>query len=101
MLALVTSTENSRGNILKLYILNNSIWLKDTQLDTKKPLSSISFSPEGKAIAVTSNDQVSVLSLDLDEVLERGCNQVRDYLKNNPKAEKSDRHLCDDILPKK
>jgi WD40 repeat protein/tetratricopeptide (TPR) repeat protein len=66
------------------------------------------FSADGKIMAAIirnhnwNNDgQVSVRSVELDQLLKRGCNQVRDYLKNNPKVEKSDRKLCDDILTEK
>jgi hypothetical protein len=33
----------------------------------------------------------------LDELLAKGCDRVRDYLKNNSNVNESDRHLCDDV----
>ncbi|HBB33867.1 MAG TPA: hypothetical protein DC064_19235, partial [Cyanobacteria bacterium UBA9273] len=62
----------------------------------------VSFSPDGKTIAALAlpgnfNSSVSVWSFELDKLLERGCNQVRDYLKRNPNVKQSDRHLCDGI----
>ena len=33
----------------------------------------------------------------LDELREKGCNWVRDYLQNNPDVEESDKRLCDGI----
>ncbi|MBD2339858.1 hypothetical protein H6G64_23080 [Calothrix sp. FACHB-156] len=64
----------------------------------------VSFSPDGKTIASASDDNKIILwnlDLDLDKLLVRGCNYVRDYLKTNPNVEESDRHLCDDIYNKK
>jgi hypothetical protein len=63
-------------------------------------VNAISFSPDGNTIAVARGDRFVDQSLDLDKLLERGCNQVQDYLKNNPKA-KSDRTLCDGISTQK
>ncbi|NER19435.1 MAG: hypothetical protein F6J96_01470 [Symploca sp. SIO1C2] len=82
---------------ITLYILNGT-WFKETRLDSIERVWDFSFSPDGKAIAVATDEGVAVLSLDLDELLERGCNWARDYLKNNPSVEKKDRKLCDDIV---
>ncbi|NER94610.1 MAG: hypothetical protein F6J86_12345 [Symploca sp. SIO1B1] len=68
----------------------------------------VSFSPDGKSIAgmmntdiniwlYTSIHKVALWNFNLDELLERGCNWARDYLKNNPSVEERDRKLCDDI----
>ncbi|NER28350.1 MAG: hypothetical protein F6J89_12120, partial [Symploca sp. SIO1C4] len=72
-----------------LHILNGT-WFKKTKLDSIKRVEDVSFSPDGKAIAVTTEEGIVVLSLDLDKLLERGCNWVRGYLKNNPNVEESD-----------
>lgn len=54
------------------------------------------FSPDGKTLAVVSGDTVTLLNIDLNDLLRRGCDHVRDYLQNNPNM-KSDSHLCDDV----
>ncbi|WP_414567309.1 eIF2A-related protein [Nostoc sp. CCY 9925] len=55
----------------------------------------VTFSPDGKSIA-SGGKEILVWDFDLNQLLKRGCEIARDYLKNNPKAE-SDRHICDDI----
>lgn len=46
-------------------------------------------------IASASNDEtIKLWSLDLDEVLDRGCDWARDYLTNNPNVSEEDRKLC-------
>ncbi|MDJ0796280.1 MAG: tetratricopeptide repeat protein [Calothrix sp. MO_167.B12] len=57
----------------------------------------VSFSPDGKIIAAGGKD-ISVWEFDLNELLKRGCEKAKDYLKHNPKVKQSDRTLCNDIL---
>jgi WD40 repeat protein len=66
---------------------------------------SISFSPDGQILASASGDGTVKLwrldtkewNLDLDDLLLRGCDWLRDYLKTNPNVSESDRILCDSI----
>ena len=62
---------------------------------------SIAWSHDGKWLASAGNDKTVLLwnleLLELDTVLERGCEWVRGYLKNKPKISKEDRHLCDRV----
>lgn len=59
-------------------------------------VSAISFSPDGRILASGSNDNTVILwNLDLDDLLNRSCDWLHDYLKTNPKVKEGDRHLCD------
>ncbi len=100
MLSLGGSRVSSGLSRAQLYI-PNGFWFKATQLFNTAGLSGVNFSPSSKSITVTSNNGNLLLSPSLDELMRQGCNWARDYLKNNPNVEKSDRHLCDDITPQK
>ncbi|MBD0343498.1 MAG: hypothetical protein ICV63_01415, partial [Coleofasciculus sp. Co-bin14] len=69
---------------------------------------SVSFSPDGQMIASASRDctiMLTVWNLDLEDLLIRACDRLRDYLKTNPNVSQSDaygaanagRTLCDGI----
>ncbi|QLE57080.1 hypothetical protein [Nostoc sp. TCL26-01] len=64
----------------------------------KDELTSVNFSPDGKTLAAGSgNGKVifrNLADLKLENLLARGCNVLRDYLKTNPKVTNSDRALC-------
>ena len=63
----------------------------------------VAFSPDGKKIISGSDEDGTAIlwdweeDLNLDRLLEYGCDWVRDYLKNNTEVEQSDRQLCDGI----
>jgi hypothetical protein len=40
---------------------------------------------------------VKLWNLDFDDLMQRGCNWSRGYLKTNPNVSESDRHLCDGV----
>lgn len=60
-------------------------------------VSGINFSPDGKMLVWANQTEVIMWNLDLNYLLSKGCDWVRDYLQHNPNVSESDRHLCDDI----
>ena len=58
-------------------------------------VNSVRFSPDSKSIATASDDgTVRLWSVDLDALLARACDWLRDYLETNPNITESDRSLC-------
>lgn len=54
----------------------------------------IQFSEDGKTlISVSSDGMVKFWNFDLDDLLTKGCDWLRDYLKTNPEVDETDRHL--------
>ncbi|MBW4499030.1 MAG: WD40 repeat domain-containing protein [Scytonema hyalinum WJT4-NPBG1] len=62
-------------------------------------VNSISLSSDGKLLTTVGSDgsfkSWSIQSS--DELMERACNWMRDYLNHSPDVEESDRHLCDNV----
>lgn len=57
----------------------------------------VSFSPDGQTLVSTSADSTAILwNLDLQDLLQKSCRWVRDYLATNPNLSQSDRALCQD-----
>lgn len=58
----------------------------------------VSFSPDGQKIASVSDDGLIELwnaeTLDFDQLINRGCNWLDNYLKNNPPVNKIDKNIC-------
>ena len=84
------------------------LWTRDgTLLKTleghENKVVGVAFSPDGKKIISGSDEDGTAIlwnweeDLNLDRLLEYGCDWVRDYLKNNTEVEQSDRQLCDGI----
>ncbi|MEA5576816.1 eIF2A-related protein [Anabaena sp. UHCC 0451] len=89
---MIVSVDNH--NNIKIWSLDGKL-LKSFDKDTLMG-SDVRFSADGKQIIAMSGDQVLIWSWNLDELLKKGCEQVRDYLKTNPNVK--DTKLCDDIL---
>ncbi|NEN90903.1 MAG: hypothetical protein F6K48_19095 [Okeania sp. SIO3H1] len=79
---------------VKLWGLNDGNLLK-TLSGHGDSVMSVNFSPDGKLLASGSRDNTIILwNLALDDLLEKGCSWVSDYLHTNPNVSDSDRQLC-------
>ncbi|NEO49397.1 MAG: hypothetical protein F6K55_36975, partial [Moorea sp. SIO4A3] len=87
----------SRDGTVKLWERNGAL-LSTLKGYTDHERIVVHFSPDGNSLVWTSrNGKVILWNLNLDDLLVRGCNWVRDYLENNPNVDESDRHLCDNV----
>jgi WD40 repeat protein len=81
------------------------LWSQDGTLlialkgDQDGKLTSVSFSPDGKILAVGSDRGYIILrkiaDIQLKSLLDNACNLIKDYLQHNSKVTSSDRSLCD------
>ncbi|MEL7408242.1 MAG: hypothetical protein AAFN00_15000, partial [Cyanobacteria bacterium J06558_2] len=61
-----------------------------------RSVNDVVFHPDKPTFVSSSSDiSVKFLSLDLDEVMTRGCDWVQDYLTNNSNVSEEDRKICD------
>lgn len=82
----------SADNTVKLWSVDGTL-LKTLQGYSGAVLGA-EFSPDGKQIVSASGGQLVVWDLDLQTLLEQGCDWVRDYLQTNPTVNSRDRRLC-------
>ena len=86
----------STDKMVRLWNIDGT--LLQTLKGNKDAVWSASFSPDGKAIASASADGTVMLwNFNLEDLLQQGCNGVRNYFQTNPIANQNNRHLCDGI----
>ena len=85
---------SSADTTVRLWDLNTGLLLK-TLLGHHVPVQSVSFSPDGQAL-VSGDEENGVMlwNLDLDDLLQRGCERLSNYLQTNPNLEEKERRLC-------
>lgn len=81
------------------------LWSVETGQELKKiegqgyAFWNVSFSPDGKAFVSVSDDaKVDIWNAEtseLDRLIDRGCDWLREYLQNNVRVDKCDRQMCD------
>ena len=84
---------------VKLHTLNmlDGIWSKEATLPIINDFSDTPLQPGGEIMGTSGHDGMLIFSLGLDDLMERACDQVGDYLKYNPNVKESDKKLCDGI----
>jgi len=67
-------------------------------LENEEPVINLAISPNGDNIVIASKDKAilwkEVNKLTLEDIVDRSCEWLEDYLKTNDKVEASDRSLC-------
>ncbi len=68
----------------------------------------VGFNSEGQLVSIDGTNRVSVWTIDfqeffqnsdLDQLLQRACHQIGDYIQYNPKVETENQKLCDSVEP--
>ncbi|WRH65597.1 MAG: hypothetical protein RSE13_17380 [Planktothrix sp. GU0601_MAG3] len=84
----------SYDGTVKLWSRDDGTLLK-TLVGHRDSVMGISFSPDGRVLVSASRDHTLIMwNLDLDNLIDRACDWVHDYLRTNPKVQTSDRDLC-------
>jgi WD40 repeat protein len=86
----------SEDKTVRLWSINGGIL--HTFHGHSRPVYSVAFSPDGQMLASADLEGTIILwNLNLEDLLKRGCDWLRDYLKTNPNISESDRYLCDGV----
>jgi WD40 repeat protein/uncharacterized caspase-like protein len=89
-----TLASGSADKTIKLWNLADGTLVK-TLLGHPDEVKSLTFSDNGQTLFSASKASgVKVWNFNLDNLLTRGCDRLKDYLKNNPNVKKSDRETC-------
>ncbi|NEQ09895.1 MAG: hypothetical protein F6K37_29325, partial [Moorea sp. SIO4E2] len=82
---------------------SNGILLR-TLTEGYEPVESVNFSPDGETlVSINAANRVSIWNSDysqlndVNSLLKRGCDQIGNYLKNNPNVNEEDKTLCGGI----
>ncbi|MBD2201978.1 caspase family protein [Calothrix sp. FACHB-1219] len=80
---------------IKLWNIRDFSLLK-TLIGHPGKINSISFSPDGNTLISAGEDSgLKLWNLNLADLRQSGCLRIKNYLKNNPNVNESDRHICD------
>ncbi|MDZ7950489.1 WD40 repeat domain-containing protein [Nostoc sp. DedQUE09] len=84
------------SNELKMLNIETEREIASFKLPPTSSVKSIHFSADGKTLALGSDEtaEFTFLDFNLEDLLERSCNIVHDYLKNHQNVNESARHLC-------
>lgn len=95
----------SEDGTIKLW--NTDVSLITTLKSNSKPMLSVNFSPNGKKIVGIQQEKysrISIWNIDTNQVdkntnflLEKACDQLANYLENNPNISDGNKEICDEL----